>query len=451
MADEEQLGIIKDKGVRAWNSWRRENYSIIPDLRCAEFQQAYLFQADFSNVNLYSANFKGAFLLEAQLRLANLESANLEWAKLRNIALEESILMNANLKEADCSESNFRDANLRGADLRGAILRETDIGRSQCLGTNFSHAVLTGACIEDWNINSQTNLDNVVCDYVYLGRGQQERRPSDPTKNFELGEFAKLVQKSVETVDLIFLNGIDWQSFLQSFQDLQVEGANGQLAIQAIERKTGGAFVVRVEVPPYANKASLEASFWEKYNPLLEAKDREIKLLSQQTEFYFREVEFIRTDNTRLLGIIETMAEKGSAKYDLRGAKFGGGFAADGGTQSGGTFNDYSITIGQNIDDIERLISSLRENIQHFPEEQREDAEMELEDLEEEIKNPEKLNPKRFKKIIKGLLAAGGTATIVASGAVDVSENINQFTDNVTELGEKLEVPIEYIRGKLEN
>ncbi|MBD2778647.1 CHAT domain-containing protein [Iningainema tapete] len=33
-----------------------------------------------------------------------------------------------------------------------------------------------------------------------------------------------------------------------------------------------------------------------------------------------------------------------SDKYNLSNAKFGGGFAGDGGTQIGGTFNDYSLT-----------------------------------------------------------------------------------------------------------
>jgi hypothetical protein len=171
-------------------------------------------------------------------------------------------------------------------------------------------AIFTGACIEDWNINSETNLNNVICDYVYLKEDEQERRPSDPKKNFAPGEFTKLFQKALETVDLIFSDGIDWQVFLASFQNLQVEYGSDQLAIQAIEKKPGGAFVIRVEVPLDADKASIEDSFWQKYKPLLEAKD-------EQIAFYRQEMETKRQENTRLLGIIETMAEKETSKVNM--------------------------------------------------------------------------------------------------------------------------------------
>lgn len=136
------------------------------------------------------------------------------------------------------------------------------------------------------------------------------------------------------------------------------------------------------------------------------------------------------------------------SEYNLQNSKFGGGFAAEGSIQSGGTLNDYSISIGQNINDIKRLISSLRTTIKHFPEEQREDAEMELDDLEEEIKNPKKHNPKRIGKRLKRLTAMGTAVATLAGSAVNISEDINKFTGNVMELGEKLEVPIEFITGR---
>lgn len=106
----------------------------------------------------------------------------------------------------------------------------------------------------------------------------------------------------------------------------------------------------------------------------------------------------VAADNPNNL-IKESILMSKTVNNNLQNAKFGGGFSAEGGTQIGGTFNDYSISIKHNIDDIECLIASLRENILHFPEEQREDAEMELEDLEEEIKNPEKHSPKRLGRI----------------------------------------------------
>ena len=137
------------------------------------------------------------------------------------------------------------------------------------------------------------------------------------------------------------------------------------------------------------------------------------------------------------------------SEYNLHNSKFGGGFAAEGSTQSGGTLNDYSIIIEQNTNDINRLISSLRKTIQQFPEEQREDAEMEIDDLEAEIVNPEKQDPKRFGRRLKRLAVIGTTVATLAGGAVKLSENANTFTDNIIELGEKLEAPVQIIKDKL--
>jgi hypothetical protein len=78
------------------------------------------------------------------------------------------------------------------------------------------------ACVEDWNINTDTNLKNIKCDYIFLKSSWNkeerkytfsERRPHQKDKLFEPGDFEKLVRKSQETVDLIFRNGIDWQAF----------------------------------------------------------------------------------------------------------------------------------------------------------------------------------------------------------------------------------------------
>ena len=85
--------------------------------------------------------------------------------------------------------------------------------------------------------------------------------------------------------------GIDWQTFLTAFQELQIECESGELSVQAIEKKRDGAFVIRVDAPAGANKETIEASFWSKYKPFLEANDEKIKLLSEQKEFYSQEAE----------------------------------------------------------------------------------------------------------------------------------------------------------------
>ncbi len=278
MANEEQLkilklGILKDEGVGAWNNWRKDNRNLEIDLANAVLRFADLTAVDLTNANLNKADLRCSRFFRANLNGINLCSANL-------------------------ISADFFLTKLKGADLSNANLL-----RVQALYTSFNNTVLTGACIEDWNINSNTNFDNVICDYIYLKQNQQERRPSDPNRNFEPGEFAKLVQKSLETVDLIFSNGIDWKAFLSSYQDIQVEYGEQNVSIQAIEKKSDGAFVIRLDLPTDLDKAKIEESFWKTYKPILQAKDEQLALYGQVLEDKLKE-------NTKLLGIIETMANR---------------------------------------------------------------------------------------------------------------------------------------------
>ena len=124
----------------------------------------------------------------------------------------------------------------------------------------------------------------MVVDILYklikLKVGEQERRPSDPNRNFESGEFTKLFQKALETVDLSFTDGIDWKAFLLSLEELQDEYGKENVGVQAMERKSGGAFVVRIEVTfdaDEAKKVELESKITQSYKanlPALEAQYR---------------------------------------------------------------------------------------------------------------------------------------------------------------------------------
>jgi hypothetical protein len=139
---------------------------------------------------------------------------------------------------------------------------------------------------------------------------QRERRPSHESEIFAPGEFTKLFQKALETVDLIFRNGIDWQSFLTSFQKLQVECGGDELFIQAIENKNDGVFVIRVNVPHDANKAEIENYLKKEYEFELKFKDEMLQIKDDQIAFYREQITVERQKNTDLLGVIKTMANQ---------------------------------------------------------------------------------------------------------------------------------------------
>ena len=99
---------ILEKGVDAWNQWRKENPSIKPDLQGAKIlevvlNKANLREVDFGEANLFRADLKGAFLTRANLIRANLYRA---------------ILFKANLFEANLFriESAFCACNYRSDD-----------------------------------------------------------------------------------------------------------------------------------------------------------------------------------------------------------------------------------------------------------------------------------------------------------------------------------------------
>jgi len=277
MANDEHLAILS-QGVRVWTKWRHENPSwvLTPDLKGAnlnganlnganlsgadlkganlngadlngaylngaDLNGAYLREADLSEADLSEADLSGAYLSGAYLResnlimadlsRANLNGANLSRAKLNRANLNGANLNGANLNGANLNGANLIIADLIGADLREADLREADLygtnlsganlsgadlERSQVIHTNFHNATLTGSHIKDWHINSETDLDEVICEYVYLDceyldfdnveknvekKEKKERRPING--NFDPGEFASLYKNIIENTDLI--------------------------------------------------------------------------------------------------------------------------------------------------------------------------------------------------------------------------------------------------------
>ncbi|MCM0590477.1 MAG: hypothetical protein HEQ19_15755 [Gloeotrichia echinulata CP02] len=131
----------------------------------------------------------------------------------------------------------------------------------------------------------------------------------------------------------------------------------------------------------------------------------------------------------------ESQSNSDTFNNDLRGSNIGN-FANQVKDNARQVSCDFSQNIGQNSDEIVKIITSLREIAQDFPEEKREEIMVHLEDLEEDITKPEKLKPQRIKTRIMSLLTISSMFCHVVAGAAD-------FSNNVLELSEKLGVPIE--------
>ncbi|MEL7351241.1 MAG: pentapeptide repeat-containing protein [Cyanobacteria bacterium J06649_5] len=292
------------------------------------FDNADLTGANFSKATLTNAHFKAAtvrrtcFHLSKQIHLsrayktplANRTALNL-LVSLRpepNTTYSGLNLQGAHLANANLADLDLTETDLSGATLAGADLQRTTLTKVQALGTNFYQANLTAACVESWNIDSTTQLTGALCEHVYLLRNQQERRPNSGT--FEPGEFSELFEEVLNTIDLIFRDGMDWQAFMQTFQTIQVEHQGADLEIQSIEKKGNGVMVVRLNTHPDADKPMIHGAFKQEYELKLAAMEQEYKSLLASKEQVLGQkkeiIELYRQKSADMTTIAQSLAQR---------------------------------------------------------------------------------------------------------------------------------------------
>ena len=132
---------------------------------------------------------------------------------------------------------------------------------------------------------------------------------------------------------------------------------------------------------------------------------------------------------------------------NIQGSKFGGGIAGPGGIQIGGKLIDNSVNVaGDNAEKIAQLIVQLKGLAQSLPETHKQDAEVDLENLEEELqKDLENQEPRKIKRYLKGLIATIGAALVavvpasaelktVSKNAINTVENVRMLVEEVKSL-----------------
>jgi nucleotide-binding universal stress UspA family protein/uncharacterized protein YjbI with pentapeptide repeats len=146
MAKAEHLEVLA-RGVEEWNSWRKKNPSVKPNLSEAKIPVLDLRKADLRGADLRLSILKGADLTGADLAKANLAGAdltrsNLQMANLAGANLARSNLSRSELIGADLGEANLVGANLSRADLMGAKLVGADLSRANLWQVHLSRADL---------------------------------------------------------------------------------------------------------------------------------------------------------------------------------------------------------------------------------------------------------------------------------------------------------------------
>ncbi|MEA5515177.1 pentapeptide repeat-containing protein [Nodularia sp. UHCC 0506] len=173
-------------------------------LHRADLTDSNLEGVNFCGVSLKDGNLSGVDLCGANLSQSNFEGTDLSGANLDNTSFYLSNLQGAKLTRASLKGASLSGSNLCGADLNDANLYEANLDSAnlcgvQALGSQFNHAILTGACVDGWMINQQTQLTDVVCNFIHLRydwhkKQFTERRPRDYNRPFAADEFKALVQ-----------------------------------------------------------------------------------------------------------------------------------------------------------------------------------------------------------------------------------------------------------------
>ncbi len=427
----------------------------------------------FRNADLTNANFTGATLKNTNFTKANLtrtrfyEAKKLDFARVDDTILTKLAVLKllvtgngrgksyaganlkcANLIGADLKEANLKEANISEATFQGACLEKANLTLTQAVNTDFTSAQMTGACVEAWNIESTTKLNNVDCRFVYLleypkpETDDRERRPS--SGDFQPGEFTKLFEEVLNTVDLIFRNGIDWKAFVTAFQNVQNQNEDTELALQSIENKGDGVVVVKVGVPLDADKEKIHSDFTqsyqialqaveEKYKAQLQAKDEQIVIYRQQSGDMKEIISLLANKpiNVQVDNKVENknMTNSNDASRKINIGSVGGDFNASGqalnlGEISGtvtNTINELPTSPEPDKPGIKELLTQLQTAIEadkNLDEEDKAEALEQVKALAEAGKNPQEgamqKAAKTAMKILKGTISSlPSAATLV--------------------------------------
>lgn len=246
------------------------------------FHQADLTDANFNYALLNNTNFTKAILTRTRwyearkLDLARVGNSILRQPAIRDLLVtgngykksyEGVNLIGANLTGANLNKANLKKANISHATFQGANLEQANLSQVQAIGTNFRGAYLTAACLEAWQIDSNTMINRVDCRYIYLlenprlGTDDRGRRPLNPSEIFAFGsgDFEKLCQSFwMNTVQIYLPSNMNREVFINTYQKLMEE--NPGITPHGLE-KSKGDFLLTLTVPEGVDKNKIKQYF----------------------------------------------------------------------------------------------------------------------------------------------------------------------------------------------
>jgi hypothetical protein len=214
MANKMHVAIL-NKGVKAWNAWRKKNPTVKPDLRRMDLSRRDLRGADLSGADLEHAHLEETKLgyryvpramvrgvlsaMPANLAGVDLPHADLRSADLTNVDLSGSVLVNAFMHKARLQKSILEDTDLTEAVLSDAALDGANLSRAKLIGVNLSGATLNGARIYGiaaWGLTLEgVKQQNLVITH--------KDEPAITVDNIEVGQFIYVMLNNQKIRDVI--------------------------------------------------------------------------------------------------------------------------------------------------------------------------------------------------------------------------------------------------------
>ncbi len=306
------------KYVWIWNS-----FVYIISVQGTKFHSSNL-----DDASLVNANIKGSSFFECTVMRTNWEGvkkidcSRIQVNYLENCKIQYLLIQKKVGKDKDYQDMNLRDLNLVSANLNKVNLSRTDLSNSKLIEAKLQNSILsqtrldnvdlssaniTGTTIERKSIPATAKLDGLICDFFYPQSNPTHRHPN--TGKLTSEEAIKLLQKPLQINISFKQDGIDWQVFLQAFEncltELNISPDNSEKLIQAFEIKLDGDFVIRLNVPDNVNEGEFENKLSQAYNKSLEFLKVKYRNTLKTTEIDFQE-------NTSMLKITEQLANPGN-------------------------------------------------------------------------------------------------------------------------------------------
>lgn len=223
----------------------------------------------FRGADLTNANFTEAKLANTDLRNAVLKRTcwfmvkHLEYSLTMGTYLDEATTLNLvltkdgrnkifdqlDLRQLNLDNANLIDASFINSDLSESTLQNADLSRAKLVQTrlyrtNLTGVLLTGTYIQDWAISTDTRLENVMCEYIYMHLPTQEdpdpcRKPDNRQETFKEGEFEEFISPIIKTLDLYRQQGVDPRKVGKTYKSLDLfhhEGIDPSAAAIALKQ-----------------------------------------------------------------------------------------------------------------------------------------------------------------------------------------------------------------------